>query len=205
MWKRFWRLSRSGTFEAFFDALAAMSETARLVQMLDPTVVRAHVSAAGAKGGSMIRRLAAGVADTLQIHLKTDFGGLPIAFHFTGGEASDSRNFETLLDVGPDLNPRAALGDKGYNSKSNRDAARNAEYPGDPYDPTPRMCPPSSRKHCTRTRHALNKLSASSNASSVSHFDAEDGAQFRLVRRACSQLHSDQNRPHGLDRIAFQR
>ena len=27
VWKRFWRLSRSGTFEAFFDALAAMSET----------------------------------------------------------------------------------------------------------------------------------------------------------------------------------
>jgi transposase len=33
IWKRFWRLSRSGTFEAFFDALAAMSETAHLVQM----------------------------------------------------------------------------------------------------------------------------------------------------------------------------
>jgi hypothetical protein len=45
--------------------------------------------------------------------LKTDFGGLPIAFHLTGGEASDSRNFETLLDIGPDINPRAALGDKG--------------------------------------------------------------------------------------------
>src|SRR5262249_33304567 len=45
VWKRFWRLSRSGTFEAFFDALAAMSETAHLVQMFDSTVVRAHVSA----------------------------------------------------------------------------------------------------------------------------------------------------------------
>ena len=27
VWKRFWHLSRSGTFEAFFDALAALSET----------------------------------------------------------------------------------------------------------------------------------------------------------------------------------
>ena len=35
--------------EAFFDALAAMSETAHLVQMFDSTVVRVHVSAAGAK------------------------------------------------------------------------------------------------------------------------------------------------------------
>ena len=67
-----------------------------------------------------------------KIHLKTDFGGLPIAFHLTGGEASDSRNFETLLDIGPDLNPRAALGDKGYDSKSNRDAARQRGIcPGD--------------------------------------------------------------------------
>ena len=49
VWKRFWRLSRTGTFEAFFDALAAMSETAHLVQMFNSTVVRAHVSAAGAK------------------------------------------------------------------------------------------------------------------------------------------------------------
>ena len=58
VWKRFWRLSRSGTFEAFFDALAAMSETANLVQMFDSTVVRAHVSAAGAKGGNPIKRSA---------------------------------------------------------------------------------------------------------------------------------------------------
>src|SRR5215216_3889238 len=35
IWKRFWRLSRSGTFEAFFAALAATSKTAHLVQMFD--------------------------------------------------------------------------------------------------------------------------------------------------------------------------
>ena len=58
IWKRFWRLSRTGTFEAFFEALAAMSETAHLVQIFDSTVVRAHVSAAGAKGGRTVRRLA---------------------------------------------------------------------------------------------------------------------------------------------------
>ena len=56
VWKRFWRLSRSGVFEAFFQLLAETSQTARLVQMFDSTVVRAHVSAAGAKGGSKIRR-----------------------------------------------------------------------------------------------------------------------------------------------------
>ena len=48
VWKRFWRLSQAGVFEAFFEALAATSHTAPLVQMFDSTVVRAPVSAAGA-------------------------------------------------------------------------------------------------------------------------------------------------------------
>ena len=56
VWKRFWRLSRAGVFEAFLEALAAISRTAHLVQMFDSTIVRAHVSAAGAKGGSRARR-----------------------------------------------------------------------------------------------------------------------------------------------------
>src|ERR1700734_2097578 len=59
VWKRFWRLSRSGVFEVFFQLLAETSQTAHLVQMFDSTVVRAHVSAAGAKGGRKIRRSAA--------------------------------------------------------------------------------------------------------------------------------------------------
>jgi transposase len=59
VWKRFWRLSRAGVFEVFFDALAALSDTAHLVQMFDSTIVRAHVSAAGAKGGRAGRHWAA--------------------------------------------------------------------------------------------------------------------------------------------------
>ncbi len=61
VWKRFWRLSRAGVFEAFFEALAGLSRTAHLVQMFDSTVVRAHVSAAGAKGGRTRRLWAARV------------------------------------------------------------------------------------------------------------------------------------------------
>jgi transposase len=33
VWKRFWRLSQAGVFEAFFEALAAMSDTAHLIQI----------------------------------------------------------------------------------------------------------------------------------------------------------------------------
>ena len=50
VWKRFWRLSRTGVFEVFFQLLAEQSATAHLVQFFDSTVVRAHVSAAGARG-----------------------------------------------------------------------------------------------------------------------------------------------------------
>ena len=56
VWKRFNRLSKSGVFEAMFDTMASMSSSAHLVQMFDSTIVRAHVSAAGAKGGSKARR-----------------------------------------------------------------------------------------------------------------------------------------------------
>src|ERR1700756_5590147 len=58
VWKRFDRLSRAGVFEIFFGHLAALSAPAHLVQMFDSTVVRAHVSAAGAKGGRRTRRSA---------------------------------------------------------------------------------------------------------------------------------------------------
>jgi transposase len=64
VWKRFWRLSRAGVFEVFFQLLAEHSPTAHLAQFFDSTVVRAHVSAAGAKGGSKIRHLAVHAADS---------------------------------------------------------------------------------------------------------------------------------------------
>ena len=98
-----------------------------------------------------------------KIHLKTDFGGLPIAFHLTGGEASDSRNFETLLDIGPDINPRAALGDKGYDFKSNREAARQRGIcPAIPYRSNtkdiPTFFPKTLYKARARIEQAVGKL-----------------------------------------------
>ena len=62
VWKRFSRLSRSGVFEDVFALLADLSGSAHLVQMFDSTVVRAHISAAGAKGGKRTRRSAARAA-----------------------------------------------------------------------------------------------------------------------------------------------
>ena len=61
---------------------------------------------------------------TTKILAKSDASGDIIAFDLTGGEAFDGRHFETLLDIGPDIQPRAVICDKGYASKANRDAAR---------------------------------------------------------------------------------
>ena len=98
-----------------------------------------------------------------KIHLKVDLGGLPLAFHLTGGEASDSRNFEILLDLGPDINPRAALGDKGYDSKSNREAARQRGIcPAIPYRSNtkdiPAFFPKTLYKARARIEQAVGKL-----------------------------------------------
>src|SRR3954463_1645011 len=100
LWKRFWRLSQAGVFEAFFDALAATSRTAHLVQMLASPVVWAHVSGAGAKGGQDGQALGRSRGGfSTKIHLKADLDGLPLAFHLTEGQASDSPQFEILLDL----------------------------------------------------------------------------------------------------------
>jgi transposase len=59
-----------------------------------------------------------------KIRLKTDFDGYPIAFDLTGGEAADAPHMPILMDIGPDVEPRAMVDDKGYASKVNREAAR---------------------------------------------------------------------------------
>ena len=62
IWKRFWRLSRAGIFEAFFDALAALSESAHLVQMFTPRWRAPTSRPRGQRGGKTIRRSAVRVA-----------------------------------------------------------------------------------------------------------------------------------------------
>ena len=158
VWKRFWRLSRSGTFEAFFDALAAMSETAHLVQMF-----RFHRGArpclgSGRKRGQHDQALGRSRGGfSTKIHLKTDFGGLPIAFHLTGGEASDSatlRRFSTSVLISiraPHSVTKATIPNQIATPRANAEYVRQSRI-----DPTPGICPPSFRKHPTRHGHASN-------------------------------------------------
>jgi transposase len=109
VWKRFDRLSKAGVFEAFFDALAAMSSSAHLIQMFDSTIVRACIGgwSKGGQEGQALGRSRGGF--TTKIHAKSDASGDIIAFDLTGGEAFDGRHFETLLGIGPDIQPRVVM------------------------------------------------------------------------------------------------
>ena len=102
-------MSQNGTFEAFFRVLASCSRTAGIIQMFDSTSIRAHTRRLAQKGQ---QSHALGGFGT-KIHIKCDLDGLPLDFHLTGNEASDSRQFETLLDIGSDVMPipAAVLGD----------------------------------------------------------------------------------------------
>ena len=95
-----------------------------------PSDVRLHRRARScvggrSKGGRKARALGRSRGGfTTKIHAKSDASGDIIAFDLTGGEASDARYFDILLDIGPDIQPRAVICDKGYASKANREAAR---------------------------------------------------------------------------------
>ncbi len=98
-----------------------------------------------------------------KIHLKTDWNGDPLGFCLTAGEASGSPQFETLLDVGPDITPRAAVGDKGYDAKANRQVARSRGIcPAIPYRTTtkekPKFFPKALYRGRARIEQTMGKL-----------------------------------------------
>jgi len=90
---------------------------------------------------------------------------LPLAFHLTGGkagdspEAGDSPHFEILLDLGPEITPRAGVGDKGYDGQRNRAAARKRGIcPVIPYKSTTRKPPGFFPQALYRARARIEQL-----------------------------------------------
>jgi len=58
---------------------------------------------------------------TSKIHLRADRLGRPIAFTITGGQASDSKHLQSLMELPVSIPaPKHLLGDKGYDSDDNR-------------------------------------------------------------------------------------
>ena len=101
----------------------------------------------------------------------------------TGGERNDAPLFETLLSLGR-VKPRAVVGDKGYDSKANRQAARQSgilpviPYRDCPYRDCHKEKPDIFGKKLYRGRAASSRPSASSNASSALPFDARNKRTF---------------------------
>ena len=56
---------------------------------------------------------------TSKIHARCDNQGRPLGFVLTGGQVSDYKAVNALLEL-PDPNPRAMLADRGYDSDSFR-------------------------------------------------------------------------------------
>lgn len=90
--------------------------------------------------------------------MKTDFDGYPIAFDLTGGEKADAPHFPILLQLGPDIKPRAAMGDKGYASHANRAAARQGgTVPVIPYKSNEKIKPVHFAKTLYKTRARIEQ------------------------------------------------
>jgi transposase len=118
-------LSKAGVFEAFFDTFASMSSTTHLIEMFDSTIVRAHLSAAGAKGAKTRRRSDGHAAASPRKSTPSRTRGATSSLSIlTGGEAADAPHFETFLDIDPGIQPRAAICDKGYAGQASCAAAR---------------------------------------------------------------------------------
>jgi transposase len=97
-----------------------------------------------------------------KIHVKCDLDGHPLDFHLTGNEASDSRQFETLLEIGPEITPRGVIADKRYDAKANRAMARErGSVPIMPYRSNvrdkPRFFPKTLYKLRARVEQLIGK------------------------------------------------
>ena len=118
------------------EALRAMApEAGWEAHLLDSTVVRAHVHAAGARrkaGEQALGRSRGGFSTKL--HLRCDGHGRPVALHLTGGERHDLLGVgplfegEARLRTGrrgrPRWKPAAVIADKAYSAAWLLDAFR---------------------------------------------------------------------------------
>ena len=127
IYRRFRRWSGAGVWVIVAVTLAEiMADTGHY--SIDSTTVRAHVSAAGGKGGSSTRSWPLAGGFTSKLHCRADALGRPLAFHLTGGEAADCKAYDALI-VLPERTPDALPADKGYDADAIRAdlAKRNIE------------------------------------------------------------------------------
>ena len=128
VYSRFRRWTASGVWQRVLEALQsdadARGDLDWSVHYIDATVVRAHRSAAGARGGQQEEALGQSRGGfSTKIHLRAEGGGKPLTFVLSGGERHESRFLAALLAQGhvrrsragrPRHRPKCLVGDKGY-------------------------------------------------------------------------------------------
>lgn len=118
LYNLFQRWAERGIWEDIFSALAGSEDVPDRL-MIDSTIIKAHRSSSGAKGG-----LAHGIGlskggRTTKIHCVTDGRGRPCVLAITPGNTSDHKAAHQCLAAMP---PAAHLfADKGYDSAELRD------------------------------------------------------------------------------------
>ncbi|WP_247497351.1 IS5 family transposase [Bradyrhizobium sp. 149] len=147
VYNRFNRWSRQGIWTGIFYALTGSTGMYGSISVAS-TYIKAHRSAAGAKGAfnNAIGRSRGG--QTTKIHALTDDIGRPLAFLITPGNTHDLVGARDL--IGRIRNPRRLLADRAYDAKSLRDelAARRIKA----------VIPPNpTRKHPHRYDKAAYK------------------------------------------------
>ena len=118
-------VEQGGRLRTFFDHLAALSSSAIWCRCSTPPWCapmsrrRAQKGAEGPGARPLARRL---------LDQNPPEDGLRRPSHRLLPDwwrEGDAPHFPILLGLGPDIDPRAAIGDKGYASKANRQAARD--------------------------------------------------------------------------------
>ena len=134
-----------------------------------------------------------------KIHLKVDLDGLRSPSISLAAKPATVAISKSLLDLGPDITPRAAIADKGYDAKANRDGAAAAASSGHSVQIKRRkQAGVTSRKSSTRHGPVSNRPSANSNGSSASRYAARRPHRNSRPSSHSPGLHLDQIRPHGL-------
>jgi hypothetical protein len=158
------------------DTLGKATKLSVVDHHFDSTVVRARVSAAGAKGGKKARRLGARAARfTTKIRAKSNASGDIIAFDLTGGQAFDGPSFRNPARYRTRYSaPRCHLRQRlrQQSQPGHRKSVRHrSRHPSQ--RPTKRTSRPSSHAPSTRPAPASSRASDGSSASSGSRSDAK--------------------------------
>ncbi|HEX3215533.1 MAG TPA: IS5 family transposase [Aestuariivirgaceae bacterium] len=113
IYNRFVRWAKRGIWERIFAMLSRCEDPPDRL-MIDSTIVRAHRSSAGGKGGQhqAIGRSVGG--RTTKIHLVTDAAGRPRVILLTPGNTNDFKPAQRCLELMPPA--QYVIADKGYDS-----------------------------------------------------------------------------------------